>query len=142
MRVLRVLLATLWITAAARADGGFTVVKNARNPVRQLSRSELKAVFSGRTPEWPDGEAVVLVIGSEDSPAMRWLAETVFGLSAKTLLTRVKQAVFHGDMRHPAFAEDDVATLAKLRAATGMVGLVSDAAVAHLPEGLAVLPVR
>jgi ABC-type phosphate transport system substrate-binding protein len=142
MLVLRVLFAMLWFAAPARADGGFTVVKNARNPVRQVSQSELKALFSGRMAEWPDGAAVILVIGSEDSPAMHWLADSVFGLSPKTLLTRIKQAVFHGDMRHPAFAEDDPATFAKLQSDPGMVGLVSNAAAGHLPAGLAILPVR
>ena len=59
------------VTVVARADaGGFVVVKNAKNPTASVSKDAAKDVFNGHTKTWGNEEAVVLVIGSEDSPAM------------------------------------------------------------------------
>src|SRR3954467_13831072 len=86
--------ACLLALAAGRAEAGFIVIKNAKNPTAKLSKDAVKGVFSGKTKNWSGGETIILVIGSEDSPAMQWLADSIFSVSAKTLLAKIKQDVF------------------------------------------------
>jgi hypothetical protein len=99
-------------------------------------------VFSGRATTWDDGEAIVLVIGSEDSPAMQWLAERLFGVSAKTFLTKLKQDTFRGAIRHPLSADDDAHTIRRVESGRGLVGFVTEATAKALPSDVAVLRVR
>src|SRR3954463_15802771 len=134
-------LVTLLSLARAEA-GGFVLLKNAKNPTPSLTKDAAKAVFSGHTKEWSNGEGVVLVIGSEDSPAMAWLATALFGVSAKTYLAKLKQDVFKGDARHPVSAADDAKTIKRVEAGAGAAGFVSDDAAKALPAGVAVLPLQ
>jgi ABC-type phosphate transport system substrate-binding protein len=122
--------------------GGFVLVKNANNPTASLTKDAVKNVFNGRTKTWSNEEAIVLVIGSEDSPAMNWLAATLFSVSAKTYLSKLKQDVFKGDVRHPVSADDDAKTIKRIEAGAGVVGFVSDDAAKALPRDVIVLPVQ
>lgn len=138
-----VVCAIVTVASLARADaGGFVVVKNAKNPTANLSKDAVKNVFNGHTKEWSSGEAIVLVIGSEDSPAMGWLAQTMFGVSAKTFLAKLKQDVFKGEVRHPVSADDDAKTIKRIQAGAGVVGVLSEDAAKALPPDVAVLPVQ
>jgi ABC-type phosphate transport system substrate-binding protein len=130
-----------WLLAFApgRAEAGFIVVKNAKNTIAKLTKDAVKGVFSGKTKAWTGGENIVLVIGSEDSPAMQWLADAIFGVSAKTLLSKIKQDVFKGDVHRPLSANDDAGTIKKIQSGAGVVGLVSDAAAKALPPDVAVI---
>jgi ABC-type phosphate transport system substrate-binding protein len=127
---------------ASRAFAGFVLVKRADNKVAKLSSDAVKAVFSNHTKTWSNGDTIILVIGSEDSPAMQWLAPTLFKVSAKTYLTKIKQDVFKGDMRHPLSAEDDAATLKRIASTAGVIGWVTEASAKNLPAELAVLSVE
>ena len=132
-------LIALW---AGRAEAGFVVVRNAKNPTAKLSKDGVKGVFSGKTKSWQGGETIILVIGSEDSPAMQWLADAIFGVSAKTLLSKIKQDVFKGDVPHPLSANDDAGTVKRVQSGAGVVGLVSDVAARSLPADIAVIAVE
>lgn len=141
MRILSLLvvLTCAWL-GTARAD--FLMVKNAKNPTPALTVADAKAVFTGRTKTWSNGEAIVLVIGSQDSPAMAWLAQSFYAVSAKTFLAKIKQDVFRGEVRHPVSADDDAKTIARVEAGVGVVGWVTPAAARSLPPGVVLLPVR
>lgn len=132
-------LIALW---AGRAEAGFVMVRNAKNPTAKLSKDGVKGVFSGKTKTWQGGETIILVIGSEDSPAMQWLADSIFSVSAKTLLSKIKQDVFKGDVPKPLSANDDAGTIKKVQSGAGVVGLVSDAAAKSLPADVAVIAVE
>jgi ABC-type phosphate transport system substrate-binding protein len=135
--------AIVTVASLARADaGGFVLVKNAKNPTANLSKDAARNVFNGHTKEWSNGEAVILVIGSEDSPAMGWLAQTLFGASAKTFLAKLKQDVFKGDVRHPVSADDDAKTIKRIEAGAGVVGVVTEDGAKALPPDVAVLPIQ
>ena len=134
-----VCLLALW---TGRAEAGFLVVKNAKNPTAKLSKDAVKGVFSGKTKTWQGGETIILVIGSEDSPAMQWLADAVFSVSAKTLLSKIKQDVFKGDVPKPLSANDDPGTIKKVQSGAGVVGLVSEAAAKSLPADVVVIAVE
>ena len=125
-----------------RAEAGFVVVKNAKNPTAKLNKDAVKGVFSGKTKNWGGGETIILVIGNEDSPAMQWLADAMFAVSAKTLLSKIKQDVFKGDVPKPLSANDDAGTIKKVQSGAGVVGLVSDAAAKSLPPDVAVIAVE
>jgi ABC-type phosphate transport system substrate-binding protein len=138
--ILAVALVLVWGVRIARAD--FVVVKNAKNPTAKLTKEAAKGVFSGRTKTWSNNEPILLVIGSEDSPAMTWLAQTLFGVSAKTFLAKIKQDVFKGDVVHPLSADDDAKTIKRVQSGAGVVGVVTDKAAQALPGDVAVLPVQ
>jgi hypothetical protein len=123
-------LLALW---AGPAQADFVVVRNAKNTTAKLAKDAVKGVFSGRTKTWPGGETIILVIGSEDSPAMSWLASAIFGVSTKTFLAKIKQDVFKGDVPRPLSANDDAATIKKVQSGAGVVGVVTDAAARSLP---------
>ena len=126
--------------SVARAD--FVVIKHAKNPTPSLTKEAAKSIFSGRTKTWSNDEAIVLVIGTEESPAMGWVAQTLFGVSAKTFLAKIKQDVFKGDVRHPLSADDDAKTIKRVQSGSGVVGVVSDKATKSLPADVVILPVR
>ena len=134
--------ACLLAVGAGRAEAGFIVVKNAKNPTAKLNKDGVKGVFSGKTKSWSGGETIILVIGSEDSPAMQWLADSVFAVSAKTLLSKIKQDVFKGDVPKPLSANDDPGTIKKVQSGAGVVGLVSEAAAKALPPDVVVIAVE
>src|SRR5215813_1022878 len=90
-------LACLLALRAGHAEAGFLVVKNAKNPTAKLNKDGVKGVFSGKTKTWGGGETIILVIGSEDSPAMQWLADSIFSVAAVSLNKKNKQDVFKGD---------------------------------------------
>jgi ABC-type phosphate transport system substrate-binding protein len=123
-----------WLLLCSRtAHAGFIVVRNAKNATAKLSKDGVKGVFSGRTKTWPSGDTIILVIGSEDSPAMQWLATAIFGVSAKTFLAKIKQDVFKGDVPRPLSANDDAGTIKKVQSSAAVVGVVSDTAARSLP---------
>ena len=132
------LLVALLVSSTARAD--FVLVKQSNNTTARLTKDAAKGVFSGRTKTWSNGDAIILVIGSEDSPGMQWLAPALFGVSAKTYLTKIKQDVFKGDVRHPLSADDDASTLKRIASQPGVVGWISERAAKSLPSGFAILP--
>ena len=84
---------------------------------------------------------MILVIGNEDSAAMQWLADAIFGVSTKTFLAKIKQDVFKGDVPRPLSANDDAATIKRVQSGAGVVGLISEAAAKSLPPELAVIAV-
>jgi hypothetical protein len=121
--------------------GGFVLVKNAKNPTPGLTKDAVKNVFNGHTKTWSNDEAIVLVIGSEDAPAMSWVA-TLFGVSAKTYLAKLKQDVFKGDIVHPLSADDDAKTIKRIQSGPGVVGFVTEDAAKALPADARVLPIQ
>jgi ABC-type phosphate transport system substrate-binding protein len=130
-----VCMLALW---SGRADAGFLVVRNTKNPTAKLSKNALKGVFSGKTKSWSGGETIILVIGTEDSSAMQWLADAILGVSARTYLAKIKQDVFKGDVPRPLSANDDPGTIKKIQSGAGVVGLVSEAAAKSLPADVAI----
>jgi ABC-type phosphate transport system substrate-binding protein len=134
--------ACLLVLGTGRAEAGFVVVRNAKNATAKLTKDKIKGVFSGKTKTWDGGETIILVIGNEDSAAMQWLADAIFGVSAKTLLSKIKQDVFKGDVPHPLAANDDAGTVKRVQSGPGVVGVVSDAAAKALPADVAVIAVE
>jgi ABC-type phosphate transport system substrate-binding protein len=130
------------VPASASPSSSYVLVRSAENPVSRMSREMVKSIYSGKITSWDSGEPIIIVIGSEDAPAMIWVADKLFGVSAKTLLTKIKQQAFRGEMAHPLTAEDDSATLSRIQSRPGVVGFVTEGAVRSLPAALAVVVIE
>jgi hypothetical protein len=133
---LPVLLATVSLAAEPAAyagDDGFVLICNAKISTQALSRSEVRSLYTGKA-KTLGGNVVVVVIRSDDDAPFTEFADQVFGVPAKTLLAKIKQEVFKGEMSKPAKAETDDDVLRFVGGSPGMIGVVSSQAGSHLPK--------
>jgi ABC-type phosphate transport system substrate-binding protein len=134
--MLLVQLALLASAETALADD-FVIVRNAKNPAKSVSRSELKKLFTGQSKQW--GAAVTqTVLGEPDTPELAWLAGRVFGVSPKDLLTKIKQEIFRGEMKRPVMVHSSEDCATAVQKSEGGIGVVTGAAAKSLPAGVAV----
>jgi ABC-type phosphate transport system substrate-binding protein len=134
------LLSTLAPVTASQAQT-FAVVKNARNRVASVSKNELKALYTGKTKAW-SGAAVIVVVDRAGFAPFTAFAEATFGVSAKTLHSKIKQEVFKGEMAKPLQGSTDAEVIAQVASTAGAIGIVSAAAVSGLPSNVAILAIE
>jgi len=127
------------LVAPAGADG-FVLIRNAKSPSAALSKSEVRAIYTGKAKMFGNDVAVV-VIPTDDTPAFSGFADQVFGTNTKTLLSKIKQEVFKGEMSKPlkAGADDDVVHL--VAGTAGAIGVVSAPTAKGLPATVAVIAI-
>ena len=133
---LAVLLAAMSLASEPAAYGaadGFVLICNAKVSTQTLSRSEVRSLYTGKV-KTLGGNAVVVVIRADDDVPFIEFADQVFGVPAKTLLAKIKQEVFKGEMSKPAKAETDDDVLRLVGSSPGMIGVVSSQAGSHLPK--------
>jgi len=135
------LLATTLFASAVRADG-FVFIRHARSSTTTVSASEVREMLTGKTKQWRGGAVVQVVLPPEGGPAMKWLAESVFGVTEKVLLTKIRQEVFKGEMRKPLTSASDTQSIELVKAHAGGLGAVTADAARALPEGVAILTVE
>ncbi len=111
---------------AARAEGGFVVIRNAKNSSATINTAVLRDLLIGRAKKWPSGATVQLVLGKEDSAGLGWVASTYFSTSATFLSAKIRQEVFKGELRNPLIPTGDADTIAKVKANEGALGVVSE----------------
>jgi ABC-type phosphate transport system substrate-binding protein len=141
MRRIAFLVLVVLVGGSAWADD-FVLVRNAANPTAHLRTNEVKDLYTGKRKQWSNGESVQVVLTHEDSPELAWLASTFFGVNARTLLTKIKQEVFKGEMTRPISVENEQDTIEKVKANKGGIGVVSAAATKSLPPSVAVIQVE
>src|SRR2546423_13839608 len=90
------LAAALFASSYAGAEN-FVFVGNSRNEVPTISRADVRKLFTGQSKQWRSGRVFQAVIGEPNSAELGWLASALFGVSAKDLLTRIKQENFRGE---------------------------------------------
>jgi hypothetical protein len=133
---LPVLLAAVSLASGSVAyggDDGFVLICNAKISTQALSRSEVRSLYTGKA-KTLGGNAVVVVIRSDDDAPFAEFADQVFGVPAKTLLAKIKQEVFKGEMSKPVKAETDDDVLRFVGGSPGMIGVVSSQTGSHLPK--------
>ncbi len=135
-----IFIVLLLVCGSAFADD-FVLVRNAANPTAQLGESDIKDIYMGRKKEWSSGSPVQLVLTGESSPELAWLANSFFGVNARSLLSKIKQEVFKGEMQKPINVENEADTIEKLKTAKGGIGIVSAAAAKSLPSSVATIQV-
>lgn len=126
---------------AARAGGSLVLVRNVKNTTSSLSRAELKDMAIGKRKVWSSGAAVQVVLGPPSSPELAWIA-SLLGVSESTLLAKIRQEVFKGEMRKPITAASDQECAAAVSTDPGAFGVVSADTAKARSASLAVLSVQ
>lgn len=125
------------IPSAAAADG--MLVCNAKNSSTKLTHAQLRELVIGQAKQWPSGKMFQLVLGADDSGPLEWFAQTHFAVPAKTLLGKIRQEFFKGELRRPISATDDDDAIAKVNANEGSLAIVRAGAV--LPKSVVAVTV-
>jgi len=136
--VLAWLTAALFASSGAEADG-FVFVGNARNQVPTISRAEVRKLFTGQVKQWRSGRVFQAVIGEPDSPELAWLASSLFGISARDLLTRIKQEIFRGEMKRPIVVGSSEECIEVVGKNEGAICVAAESTTRALPEGVIVI---
>ncbi len=143
MSVARVCLAcTLLVFSAAGAAAAesYAVIGHPKSATASLSRDQLKALFTGKAKLLAGSPAQLVVRPAQDS-AFAAFADQVFGTSAKTLLSKISQEVFKGEIPKPRRATTDVGVVQQVADAVGSIGVIDAHAAANLPPGVVVLAI-
>jgi ABC-type phosphate transport system substrate-binding protein len=142
--LLAIVLAGATAFGAAVAAEEFVLIRNAKNPVTNLTRAEVKDMAVGKKKVWPQGQSIVvqMVWGPAGSPELGWFATAVVGAPEATLMAKVRQEVFKGEMRRPIVAPAEKDCLEAVAADPGALGVVRASTAKHLPPDLAVVSVR
>jgi ABC-type phosphate transport system substrate-binding protein len=132
------------VTVSLLSDGpagasDFVFLRSAKNGVSRLSRAEARAVYTGKTKNWPNGEVVQVVLTASGSPEMKWLAESVIGISESALRTKIKQESFKGEMKSPVAVSSVQECIAELKSNPGAICAASAADAGGLPAGIATI---
>ena len=135
-------LAILLVASISQgAAGQYVLIKNANNKsIASVSKGDAKDLFTGKRKLWSTGEVVQIVLPAGEGGAVQWLAEDVFGVSPRNLLTKIRQEVFKGEMAKPIIAGGDDEIVKQVVSVGGALGIV--AATAVLPAGAVVIPIN
>jgi ABC-type phosphate transport system substrate-binding protein len=141
----RISLATAALAAMAAVLPGrataqaasFVVVVNVTNPMSNIPKSELAALFTKKTQEWEDGTAVFPVDLPDDDPTREAFTEVVHGKSPRAIRAYWQQQIFAGRQVPPPERSSDEQVLAYVRSTVGAVGYVR--ATARLGPGVKVV---
>ena len=134
-----VILALLLTPAVAAADS-FVLVGNSRGAPHTLSHADVRGLYTGKVKTF-GGNAAVMVVRPDDDATFNQFTDKVFGLSAHTLLAKIKQEVFKGEMIKPIKSASDDDVLAAVAGSAGTLGIVSSQAAAHLPKTVVVVAI-
>ncbi len=133
------LLAVWPSTPALGAD--FVLIHNASTSTPTLSRADLKAMAVGKKKAWASGAPVQLVLAPVGSAQMKWFATLAAGISDETLVAKIKQEVFKGELRRPVIVASDRDCVSAVAADPGAIGVVSAEMAKSLPAGVTVVVV-
>jgi ABC-type phosphate transport system substrate-binding protein len=125
----------------ARAGGPFVLVRNVKNSTSSLSRAELKDMAIGKRKVWSSGAAVQVVLGPPGSPELAWIA-SLLGVSDSTLMAKIRQEVFKGEMKRPITAANDQECAAAVSTDQGAFGVVSADTAKAMSASLGALSVQ
>jgi ABC-type phosphate transport system substrate-binding protein len=130
--------AVVGASAASAAADGFVLIGNAQTAVVSLSRAEVKALYTGKS-KTLGGSAVVVVIRPEQDAPFTQFVDQLFGIPTKTLLLKIHQEVFKGEMTKPFRAASDDEVVQHVGSSPGTLGVVSTAGAEHLPKTVTVI---
>jgi hypothetical protein len=138
-RLLPVLTAAAILAGASDAQAEFVFLKSAKNGTTQVSKSEVKAFYTGKAKTWKSGQDVEIILNAAGTPEIKWLAEQVVGADEQILIAKIKQEVFKGDMKRPEMVSTPDGCIAALKRTEGGLCVVDAAAAKALPPEIAVL---
>jgi hypothetical protein len=132
------LVAALLVSSGAESDS-FVFVGNSRNEVPNLSKLEVRKLFTGQAKQWRSGRVFQGVIGEPNSAELGWLAATIFGVSSKDLLTRIKQEIFRGEMKRPIVVKSSEECIEVVEKNEAALCVATEASAKTLPAGVIVI---
>ncbi len=133
---------TMMLGSAWAGPDDFVLIRNARNPTTSLSRPEAKDMAIGKKKLWPHGGVVTMVLTPAGSPALAWFASTICGVNESSLVSKIKQEVFKGELRKPTIATSETDVLLAVAADEGALGMVRAEAAKSLPATVAIVARR
>jgi ABC-type phosphate transport system substrate-binding protein len=80
----------LGVFASVTVAADYAVIVNPSNPVRSMTLAELGKIFKGKSPVWPTGKNVAIVLREPSAPMMKFVIEKVLGVGpeeGRNLLT-------------------------------------------------------
>jgi hypothetical protein len=139
LRVLISAAALSLFPAASAWSDGFVLVGNVKASRPRAPRAALKDIFIGRRKAWAEGAVVQVVLGPSGSAELKWLAEEFLGVPERTLMAKIRQEVFKGEMRKPLIAASAKECVDAVAANPGAVGVIRADGVGKLPAQVTVL---
>jgi hypothetical protein len=115
-----------WLALAARAwSGDLYVVVNAANPVPSLSRSEVIALFTGRSRTFPDGGQATPYDHPRKSDARASFYRALTGMELARVNSYWSRLLFTGQVQPPPELDNDAAVGARILAEPKAVGYLT-----------------
>jgi ABC-type phosphate transport system substrate-binding protein len=133
-------LALVGVSSSRAAADGFVLIGNAQTKTASLPKAEIKALYTGKS-KTLGGSAVVVVVRPEADAAFTQFVDQVFGIPTKTLLSKIQQEVFKGEMTKPFKATSDDEVVQQVGASPGTIGVVSAEGAGHLPKTVTVIAI-
>jgi ABC-type phosphate transport system substrate-binding protein len=137
-----VLIGSLVVSAhgtRAAADG-YVMICNAHLKVSTLSKADVKALYTGKS-KTLGGSAVLVVVRPESDAPFTEFVDHVFGIPTKTLLSKIQQEVFKGEMTKPIKAASDDDVVQHVGSELGTIGVVGALSASHLPATVTVIAI-
>jgi len=135
----------LWVALAPPApapNSTFSVVIHQSNPNTRMRLADLQAFFAGVRKNWPDGNDVVLVQRSPNSPPYRALLERVLNMSPIEYKRRLTNIEFMGESPvNLKVLNSDVMACKYVFNVPGAIAVIETGSL-HLPECTGVQVVR
>jgi hypothetical protein len=119
----------------------YVLIHHASTGTPSVTRADLKAMALGKKKAWASGAPVQLVLTPVGTPPMKWFATLAAGISDETLVAKIKQEVFKGELRRPVMVSTDQDCLNAVASDPGALGIVSAETANKLPAGVTVLVV-
>ena len=130
-----------WPSPAALA-ADFVLIHNVKTGTASVTTAQLKDMAIGKKKAWDSGAPVQLVLTAAGTPEMQWFARLSAKIADATLLAKIKQEVFKGELRRPVMVSSDKECVAAVAADPGGVGVVSAETAKSLPAGVTALAVQ
>ena len=116
------LLASLFMLCWTDRTVAAELIVNAQNPVRAISKKQLKDLYMLRRSSWDDGEVAVIVALPDQHATHKEFAKSVLGVFPYKLRRVWDKAIFAGLSRAPIIVKTEqelISVVAKTRGAIG-----------------------
>jgi len=130
-------LAAVTFSADAMADP--VLVTSIDSKVDTLTKAQAKRIWSGQTPSWPNGSALILVLPPKSADSNQWLAKNIVKMPVDVHRRYLLEKAFAAFIPAPVQAKSEEEVSTSVLSNPGSIGVVSSDA---LVEGLKVVTVE
>lgn len=112
------------LTSWSRAEETFIIVVHQKNPVPELTVSEIKHIFLGKKRNWPDGSSITLVMNKNDE-IHESFTRTMLQKSPTQLSVYWKKILYSGASMLPLAVKDDEAVKSYLHVHANAISYIA-----------------